>query len=208
MRTLSVVLIAPFVLLAACSGGGEAAAPTTTASPTTTVATTSSTTATTVAADPFAVPADPAGIDAAYVETVANELYRILGDAGRILMDGGPPEEVVKRYDAVYAPRVVNEFLAAAFERAAQGSPNIRPDRGNAVLQVTRLREATTTCILADVVEDASAVVVAPLPPAEDVLVLHRSTDDADPLNLNRTPWVMEGLWVRSDADGVQCADL
>ena len=196
--------LAMTLLLAAtaCGGGGdgEGATPSTTEVQRST--TSSSTTTTTEPVDPSVVPDDPEDINEEYVEAVANELYRILGEATRAQVSGKSLKELTSRFDAVYEQRVVNDFLNSAIDDEAKGFANLRKEPGNAVISVQDVRSATPMCIAADVVLDVSEVVERPVEPFDGILILRLLDKSKDPAGINPTPWVTEGVAPAAEFEG------
>ena len=190
--------IVALVIMGGCSDGSsespEAVMATTTPATQQTTTTEPVTTTTTEPADPFAVPDDPADIDAAYVERVINEHNRIIGDALRIQLAGGDAMEIVDRYNAVFVRRVANGLLTSTFALSEQEIAAMQAQPGDPVSQVLSITSADAECIYAVVKTDYSAVVNEPPDPPVDALILRADEATGRTSELNTTGWISEGL--------------
>lgn len=205
-------MVAAVVLAAGCSGGGDAtgeeAAPSSTAPAVVTIAPTTTeppTTTTTEPVDPFAIPSDPADIDPAYVERVINEHSRILGDALRIQLADGDPNEIIARYNAVYIPEIADLQLNFALGQSPEDLERYRVPPGDAVVSVESLDHVDATCVVALVILNADASLVDP-PAHLPLEVTIRRSDDTGADTHNRTGWVSEGLTERSPQEWERCS--
>lgn len=194
------VLLAAFIAVALGGCGGDDVSPTDADRALRRQATESTEApTTTVPVDPFAIPET---IDAAYVERVANELYRVIGDARRLAQrQRAMPPESVDRFNAAYDPEVAQSYVDAMVEDVTEGFAGVRDVPGDIVVQVTGLTQDDPTCIVADITFDPSAALVEPRQPEPLVLTLRRLDEASDPHGYNETPWV---IWTMVDPEAYQ----
>jgi len=175
----SLVLVAALALAAGCNGRADEGADTTLPPPPAPT--------TSVPADPYAV---PAAIDEAYVNRVLAALDQVDGEAVRTLVS-------VVQID----PRV-GEILRSVYNDPQYGQDlegltktdlsRLKVPPGNLTRTVSRLVEIRGNCIRAEVSIDYSQVAKSPPPrPTDEVnsLTLRPTQPEADPTNLNPTPW-------------------
>ena len=197
-------LLAGSLLVAACGGGGnddgDAAPSTSDASRRATTSTSPSTSSTTSSApptttsdpavDPSVIPEDPAAIDGAYVEAVANELYRVLGEANAIQVEGADLQGLVDRFNAVYATQTVDLLLNDALARTDSDLAKFKRPTGAQRIAITTVMEATEKCVVAEALRDSSDVLIEPPPPLQGFIVL-TARDQVEAGGLNSTAWMI-----------------
>lgn len=209
MRIRDIALAATVFAAAACGGGGDSAEEATPSTSTTEAEeTTPSTTTSTTAApevDPTVIPDDPADIDEAYVEAVLEEHNRVIGDALRLQLEGADPKEIVDRYNAIYVPEVADLELTDILQMTPEEMASYRSPPGDGQSDVLRVREASPSCIVAEVVQDPEALVVDPPDPFDAEIVLRRAPDGHS--SLNPTAWLSEGLAQMDPEAGELCSD-
>lgn len=158
--------------------------------------------------DSFAVPDQ---IDADYVERVANELLRILGDGRRLAVQAGEVTlEVADRWNEVYEPSVAHSALAVLTDQADRGFPGIRSPPGDARISVSSVSEATPGCMVADVIMSLSDVRIEGDDTRPRIIVLWRGNVPASDREYNGTPWTLRSISTadqfRGDLNGCDVA--
>lgn len=174
----SLVLVAALALATGCNGKADGGADTTLPPPPT---------ASTTPADPYAV---PAVIDDAYVNRVLAALDQVDGEAVRTLVSVGQIDpRVGEILRSVYNdPQYVQELEGLTKTDLSR----LKVPPGNLTRTVSRLVEIRGNCIRAEVSIDYSQVAKSPPPrPTDEVnsLTLRPTQPEADPTNLNPTPW-------------------
>ncbi len=176
----SLVLVAALVLAAGCNGKGDGGP----------AATIPPSTASSVPADPYAVPAT---IDEAYVNRVLAALDQVEGDVIRSLLANRVPQvDDTARLRAIYNDPQFQLELDGLIQSANTDLSEYRTPPGNRKTRVTRLLAARPNCIFLEADKDFSEVVriPPPSPPDEvDVITLLPTQPEADPKDLNPTPW-------------------
>ncbi|MGI8685187.1 MAG: hypothetical protein ACR2MO_08895 [Acidimicrobiales bacterium] len=135
----------------------------------------------------------PAVIDGTYVDRVLAALDQVEGDAVRRLVASREvDDESVARLRAIYNDPFFEVFRTSMLEVAAKGVEQYEKPPGNRRTTVSELLAANPNCILITAKTDYTAVVIDP--PADDpntdfLVTLRRSQADADPEDLNPTPW-------------------
>lgn len=171
------------IVAGACSPGGADG-------PETTVPTSATTVATTAVADPFAI---PALIDAAYVDRVLAALNKVEGDLVRELVERNAVDTSARsRLRAIYNDPKFEQEFDSLIKLFGRGTAEFKRPPGDRVTTVTEVVSASPACILVRTSSDYSDVVVNPPPkePGEvDVTTLRPTQAEADPENLNPTPW-------------------
>lgn len=170
--------------------------------PETTVPTLPATVATTAVADPFAV---PAVIDADYVNRVLAALNKVEGDLVRDLVERNVVGlEANIRLRAVYNDPKFKQEFDSLIKLFSTGADAFKRPPGDRVTIVSEIVNASRTCILVKTKSDYSSVVVN-LPPKQvneiDITTLRPTQPDADPENLNPTPWSVSNDETISIAD-------
>ncbi len=174
----SLVLVAVLALAAGCNGKADDG-------PAATIPPSAPTTS--APADPYAV---PAVIDEAYVNRVLAALDQVEGDATRsIVAAGGLVPDAGAKLRSIYNDPQLEQQLNL-LTKTDLGRLKMPP--GNRKTAVRRLVQARPTCILVDVTLDFSDLVNnPPVRPLDEVdfLTLRPTQPQADPLEVNPTPW-------------------
>jgi hypothetical protein len=183
-RVPGIVGVAALVLGAGCGGSG-AREPTGATVPVEEITTT-----TTTLEQAYAVPAEPAKIDAAYLNRVLGALFHLFGDAQRKKVATGQ----VLPADLLPVRAISNdpdfETRARLFATTAVGDRgDYREPIGDRRVTVTRVISARPDCVVVEVTFDFSPILVDPPPPTTAYLTLRPTQPGADPANLNPTPW-------------------
>jgi hypothetical protein len=177
----SLVLVAALAFAAGCNGKADGG-PVATIPP--------SSTSTSAPTDPYAV---PAVIDEAYVNRVLAALDQVEGDVVRSLVANRIPQvDDTARLRAIYNDPQFQLELDGLIKSANTDLSEYRTPPGNRKTRVTRLLAARPNCIVLEADKDFSEVVriPPPSPPDEvDVITLLPTQADADPKDLNPTPW-------------------
>ena len=188
-RHLLPIVLAGLVLAAGCStSDDDPQAESETTTTTSTASTSVSPTATATPADPFAI---PEVIDAAYVDRVLAELYRIDGDVLRKVLasdslnmsDLAPLRAIYN--DPQYEPEAKNVLEAKLDPAIFQMPP------GNRRVNVTQVHRSDPDCIVVEVEIDFSDVVIRPpaiQPTKTDFIALSPTQLGADEADHNPTP--------------------
>lgn len=141
----------------------------------------------------------PAVIDEAYVERVLNALYRVEGDALRLMLEAGTmTPEAERLLQSLYAEDYLPPVVDAYQTEAAAGFVNVRRPSGDTTFDVHEVISATPTCIFASGLRNFSAT--AGEPPdrtgEEDFVWLSPSQPQQAG---NPTPWKIELQLYRTD---------
>lgn len=186
-RLLLVVLVG--LVLAACSDGSDGSGGDNEPAAVSTTTAAVRATSTTVSADPFAI---PEVIDAAYVNRVLAELYRISGDLVRKILATGE----ITIGDLAFLRAIYND---PQFDAQAQGLPRVLEQRttfkvppGDRRVLVKRIMRTEPACVLVEVHSDFSSVLINPpagSPNETSFLTLEPTQTAADEDGLNPTPW-------------------
>lgn len=185
-------LVFAVLVLGACSDDGAGDDPSATVP-------TAPTTTSTTASDPYAV---PAVIDAAYLDLVLAALEQVDGDVARIVVqEGYLVPAAVDRIQAIYALDEANEQLRLWGHAIREGLDAVlKQPPGNRVTHVRRIVEVVEDkCVFAEVVRDYKAVARDPDPPRTSYIALSRLQPQADPMDLNPTPWVISFAGLNED---------
>jgi len=190
-RHLLPIVLAGLVLAAGCStSDDDPQAESETTTTTSTASTSVSPTATATPADPFAI---PEVIDAAYVDRVLAELYRIDGDVVRkILATNTIGVEDARTLRAIYADPQVERAAMSLARVLGVDKKNFKSPPGDRRVRVQRIIDADNTCILSIVKSDFSNVVNVPpetSPNESDLITLRPTAQGADPDQANASGW-------------------
>jgi hypothetical protein len=185
LGTLVALLALP---LAACSGGSHDAAPTTLASPPATTAASTQAAPTSASPNPDVI---PPVITVAYVNAVFAVLNHVYGNATRSLRASHAITASAKEdLRAIFNDPLYSTQVQAATLSLKGAINNVRPDAGDGSTVVTKLLNATPSCVFAETRTDLSAVLVHPTPSAaSEYYKLAPKQPSADPHDLNPTPW-------------------
>jgi hypothetical protein len=174
-------------LTAGCSSGGGADATSTGPTVPDTEATTTTAPA---AADPYAIPPDPAKIDAAYLDGVLAALNHVYGAAARKRITTGRFEQT----DLIPLRALYNdpEFAQQAEALAKTESPpadQLQSPIGDRRMTVKQILLAKQDCVALVVNYDFSAIRKDPPPVKDWYVTLEPHDPNTDPQHLNPTPW-------------------
>lgn len=147
-------------------------------------------TSTTTLEQSYAIPDDPAEIDAAYLDRVLAALFHVFGDAQRKKVATGQ----VMPADLLPLRAISNdpdfETRARLFATTPVGNRrDYREPIGDRRVTVTRVISARPDCVVVEVSFDFSPILVDPPPPTTAYLTLRPTQPGADPDDVNRTPW-------------------
>jgi len=174
------------LLVGGCGGKEDALGPTATLpQPTTTT-------------DPYAI---PAVIDEPYVNRVLAGLDQAVGDVVRIVVGSRTiPPEAIERLKAIYVGDALQLKVDGLQNDMFRGFSGYRAVPGNKTTTVTRIIEATPSCIFAEVHKDFSAVSTNSDPALSIQWVALRPLDQTrDPMGYNSTRWVFTYDGFRQD---------
>jgi hypothetical protein len=195
-RLVVVGVLVAALAVGACADNNEPVGPTATlAQPTTTT-------------DPYAV---PPVIDEAYVNRVLAGLDKAVGDVVRLVVSSRTiSPAAIERLEAFYIGDAlqlqVDLFQNDMFDRFA----GYRESPGDQVTTVTKLIDASDSCIFAEVHKDLSAVSLNPNPRfAKQWVALVPAAPGHDRSGVNKTRWVFLYDGFRQDftAPASPCAD-
>ena len=147
------------------------------------------TTSTTAPADPYAV---PDVIDTAYVDRVLAALYKVDGDAGRIIVrEGEIVPDAANTLRAIYGRDALSDQLDQWGESVGDRFRGLRSPPGDIKATVTALRSAKPTCVFAAVLMDFSGTAAVASDPIPTYIALFQKEPAEDPANVNPTPWAI-----------------
>lgn len=149
--------------------------------------TTTSSTSTTTLEQSYAV---PKVIDKAYVNRVLAALDEIHGGVARRVLDTGQlaPEDLVP-IRAIYNDPIFPAIAEGLAMLTNEDPAVVHHPPGNRRTSVVRVLTSSSACVHAEVRVDISEVVVDPPPPRPAFLELRPTQVDADPNDMNPTPW-------------------
>lgn len=148
------------------------------------------TTTTTTLEQSYAIPADPAKIDAGYLNAVLSALFHVFGDAQRKKVATGQvlPADLLPLRAISNDPDF--ETRARLFASTPVGDRrDYREPIGDRRVTVTRVISAHPDCVVVEVSFDFSPILVNPPSPTTAYLTLRPTQPGVDPDNLNPTPW-------------------
>ena len=189
------LLVTLLIVAAGCSRAGSEPGPTAS------IATASSSEAApseppseTPSPDPYAIPDDPADIDAAYVERVLEELMVSIADAARsVARTRSLTPEAIKRLRATHR-ETPGSSVVGEFRTALRKDPTGRPFSRNAsptTIDVREVVSASRGCIFVRVLQDTSGLVRQEIQPFAAYYQIEAKRPGDDPHGLNKTPWVI-----------------
>lgn len=148
----------------------------------------------------------PEVMDEVYVERVLNALYRVEGDALRLMVPAkAVTPEAERLLRALYSDEYVQPLLESYRAEAAQGFPTARNPVGDPTFNVSEVIAATPNCILVGGYSDLSQVVTATqAEPATQEFVWLSPVRKAN----NPTPWIIRLSIVEREGlpEGEGCA--
>lgn len=198
VRIGTIALVVPAVILVGCSretGGATPAATLGAASSETASAPAQPPTETeSEASDPYAIPADPADIDEAYVERVLTELTRPISAATRMIVRKNRVTSGAKR---VLASTHRGEALAGILDayrdalKASVAKDIFSASAEPVGIKVRRIVGATKTCVFAVAMQDTSGLAKQEIEPFPTYYQIEAKASGDDPEGRNPTPWMI-----------------
>ncbi len=169
----------------ACSGGQSDLGPSAT------LGTAPTTSASERVIDPSVIPADPADIDEAYVQTVVDALFEVDAKATKIYVETKDVtnKEALSYLDAIFVGDEREQQLNAWFQTLA-----LRPDEvlpGALIHDVRRIIDVASDCVFLEVERDFSHTTTNDAPLSTIYLGLTPKRAGDDPDDLNRTAWMV-----------------
>ena len=195
MRGDRCIWVAGFVVVALLAAGCSGEEPSTPAAPAPPTALPESPTPEpTPSTDPYAIPADPADIDEAYVERVLEALSESTAAAARVVAEKGRVTRDARAHLAsAYRRGPSLDGVIRAFTRAArqQGQDVFSPTATSITFDVVDLVSADSECVFAEVMQDTSGLGQQEIEPFPGYLHIEPKRPDEDPKSQNPTPWMV-----------------
>ena len=153
---------------------------------------TTSTTSTTTAEQRYAIPSDPAKIDAAYVNDVLAALAHVRGDVFRkyVTTRRFEPQDLIP-LRAIYSDAEVQPQAEAMIKTPLGQPEDYQSPVGDQVITVVDLLAVRTDCVSVKVNRDYRAIQKAGKADVKSWISLRPKPANIDPTNLNPTPWVI-----------------
>jgi hypothetical protein len=205
MRRLLPALLAASLVLGACGGDDDGDQAAVTSIPDETSTSTSTTTEPRTVA-PDVIPQDESQITEEYVEQVLNELYEVSLESILLARESGLVDEPsLSRLEATSSDDVFERRANDLLDLASTGFQGLKADPGPMRFTVLELVDASSSCIVAEVSADSTALVEAPQPRQSgqrEFVRLYPASEEAQASGLNPTAWTLDQFPVTFDGAG------